>query len=144
MRRCLAICLLAGLAIMAGCGGDDAPQLPGAAAVANYNTPEATVQSLVNALKARDAQAAANCWVIAEQAGRLETYQSSFSIPDTNTDPNLKLARVENKLGYTIGTYGAPGTAEMYVALVNENGQWKCSKKQWEEYWAVLRRSKTR
>lgn len=144
MKRCLVLLLLAGLAIMAGCGGDNAPQLPGAAAMANYSTPEATVQSLVNALKARDADAAANCWVIAEQAGRLETYQSSFSIPGTSANLTLKFERIENKLGYTIGTYSAAGAGELYVALVNENGQWKCSKKQWEEYWTALRRSNTR
>ncbi|MBK8207549.1 MAG: hypothetical protein IPK87_12295 [Planctomycetes bacterium] len=128
------------LLTVAACGGGNSPL--GAGSSPDYSTPEATMRSLIAAKISHDAEAAAECWVASEREAKLESYRTTYSVTGSSGNPGLKFERVENKLGYTLGVYSVPSTAgrvnQKSLALVNENGQWKCSEAQWQKFWKAL------
>ncbi|MCB9933348.1 MAG: DUF4878 domain-containing protein [Planctomycetes bacterium] len=121
--------LLACLLTLSACGAD-------------YSTPEATAQNFVKAMNAEDVDAAADCFVAAEQAKAREEWtksnekrkqegkemQAEMSFKSVEKDGNWTLAVISMK------DKSSGKSFDMKMVMVEEDGKWKLSDKKSEEY----------
>ena len=106
----------------------------------DYSTPEATTQAYAKALMAKDVDAIVECYVKDEQSKAREQFQKSSDNEKEDAKALTVTSKGSKKDGdWTIGTIevqqeGSTSKVDMELVLVEEDGTWKVSDKQTEEY----------